>query len=195
VDSLKVLDPEWPIREATKGLELLHELIPEARVIGLLVNPTNPAVSEPLGREVLSDAHTLGLEVHVLKAGSERDFDGVFAKLSELRAGGLVVGADVFFTTRIQQLAALTIHHAVPAVYGRRDFPVAGGLVSYGSDIIESYRLAGIYTGRILKGEKVADLPVQRATKVELVINLKAAKALGISVPLPILGRADEVIE
>jgi len=180
---------------AAKGLELLHELIPAVRVIGLLVNPNNPAVSEPLEREVLSDARTIGLEVHVLKAGSERDFEGVFARLVELHAGGLVVGADVFFTTRIQQLATLTIRHAMPTVYGRRDFPMAGGLVSYGTDIIESYRLAGIYTGRILKGEKVADLPVQRATKVELVFNLKAAKALGITVPIPLIGRADEVIE
>jgi putative ABC transport system substrate-binding protein len=180
---------------AAKGLELLHELIPAERVIGLLVNPNNPAVSQPLEREVLSDARAIGLEVHVLKAGSERDFEGVFARLVELHVGGLVVGADVLFTTRIQQLATLAIRHAMPTVYGRRDFPLAGGLVSYGTDIIESYRLAGVYTGRILRGEKVADLPVQRATKVELVFNLKAAKALGITVPIPLIGRADEVIE
>jgi putative tryptophan/tyrosine transport system substrate-binding protein len=180
---------------AAKGLELLHEMIPGARVIGLLVNPTNPVVADPQEREVLSEAHTLGLEVHVLKASSEPDFDGVFAKLAELRAGGLVVGADALFTGKSQRLATLTIRDKIPAVHARREFPVAGGLASYGSDITESYRLAGIYTGRILKGEKPTNLPVQQATKVELVINLKAAKALGISVPLPILGRADEVIE
>jgi putative ABC transport system substrate-binding protein len=180
---------------AAKGLELLHELIPAVRVMGLLVNPTDPAVAEPQEREVQSAARTLGLEVNVLKAGSERDFDGVFSKLVELRVAGLIISADAFFTSQSQLLAALAVRHAIPAIYARREFPVAGGLVSYGSDITASYRLAGIYTGRILKGEKPADLPVQQATNVKLVINLKAAKALGVSVPLPILGRADEVIE
>jgi putative ABC transport system substrate-binding protein len=180
---------------AAKELELLHELIPAARVIGLLVNPTNPAVAEPQEREVSSTAHALGLEIHVLKAGSERDVDGVFAKLVELHAAGLVISADPLFTSQSQRLATLAVRYAIPAVYARREFPVAGGLVSYGSDIIDSYRLAGNYTGRILKGDKPEDLPVQQTTKQELVINLKAAKALGISVPLPILGRANEVIE
>jgi putative ABC transport system substrate-binding protein len=180
---------------AGKGLELLHELIPAARVVGLLVNPTDPAAAEPQEREVLSAARTLGLEVHVLNAGTERDFDGVFAKLVELRAAALMISADAFFTSHSEQLAALAVRHAVPTVYARRELAVAGGLLSYGSDIAESYRLAGIYTGRIPKGEKPADLPVQQATKVELIVNLKAAKAFGISVPLPILGRADEVIE
>lgn len=180
---------------AAKGLELMHELIPTARVVGLLVNPTNPLVAEPQERELSSTAHALGLEIHILNASSERDFDGVFAKLVELQASGLVIGADAFFTSQIQQLAALAVRHAIPAIHARREFPVAGGLASYGSDITDSYRLAGIYTGRILKGDRPADLPVQQATKVELVINLKAAKALGVSVPLPILGRADEVIE
>jgi putative ABC transport system substrate-binding protein len=180
---------------AAKGLELLHELIPAARIIGLLVNPANSILAEPQEREVSSAARALGLEIHVLKAGSERDFDGAFAKLVELHATGLVISADAFFTSHSQQLAALAVSHAVPTVYARREFAVAGGLVSYGSDISDSYRLAGIYTGRILKGDKPADLPVQQATKVELVINLKAANLLGISVPVPILGRADEVIE
>jgi putative ABC transport system substrate-binding protein len=180
---------------AAKGLELMHELIPTARVMGLLVNPTNPLVAEPQERELSSTAHALGLEIHILNASSERDFDGVFAKLVELQASGLVISADAFFTSQIQQLAALAVRHAIPAIHARREFPVAGGLASYGSDITDSYRLAGIYTGRILKGDRPADLPVQQATKVELVINLKAAKALGVSVPLPILGRADEVIE
>jgi putative tryptophan/tyrosine transport system substrate-binding protein len=180
---------------AAKGLELLHELIPAVRVIGLLVNPTNLASAEPQEREVSSTAHALGLEIHVLKAGSERDVDAVFAKLLELNAAGLVISSDAFFTSQSQRLAALAVRYAIPAVYARREFPVAGGLASYGSDIADSYRVAGIYTGRILKGDKPADLPVQQTTKQELVINLKAAKALGISAPLPILGRADEVIE
>jgi putative tryptophan/tyrosine transport system substrate-binding protein len=180
---------------AAKGLELLHELIPRARVIGLVVNPTNPTGAESQQKEVLSYARTLGLEMHVLNASSEDDFEAVFAKLIELRATGLVISADAFFSSHSQQLAALTVRHTIPTLYSRREFPLAGGLVSYGSDVTEAYRLAGIYTGRVLKGEKPADLPVQQATKVELVINLKTANALGVTVPLPLLGRADEVIE
>ena len=181
---------------AAKGLELLHELIPAARVIALLVNRTNPAVAEPQEREVLAAARALGLEVRVLQAAnSERDFDGVFAKLIELHAAGLVISADALFTSQSQQLAALAVRHAVPAVHARREFAMAGGLLSYGSEITDSYRVAGFYTGRILKGDKPADLPVQQATKVELVINLKAAKALGIAIPLSLSGRADELIE
>ena len=181
---------------AAKGLELLHELLPAARVIALLVNPTNPTVAEPQEREVLAAALALGLEVRVLQAAnSERDFDGVFAKLLELHAAGLVISADALFTSQSQQLAALAVRHAVPAVHARREFAMAGGLLSYGSEITDSYRVAGLYTGRILKGDKPADLPVQQATKVELVINLKAAKALGIAIPLSLSGRADELIE
>ena len=181
---------------AAKGLELLHELLPAARVIALLVNPTNPTVAEPQEREVLAAALALGLEVRVLQAAnSERDFDGVFAKLIELHAAGLVISADALFTSQSQQLAALAVRHAVPAVHARREFAMAGGLLSYGSEITDSYRVAGFYTGRILKGDKPADLPVQQATKVELVINLKAAKALGIAIPLSLSGRADELIE
>jgi putative ABC transport system substrate-binding protein len=172
---------------AGKGLELLHELIPAGRVVGLLVDPND--------REVLRAARTLGLEVHILNASAEREFDGVFAKLDELRVSALMISAGVFFTSHVEQLGTLAARHAIPAVYARRGFAAAGGLLAYGSDITESYRLAGIYTGRVLKGDKPADLPVQQATKVELIINLKAAKALGINVPLPILGRADEVIE
>ena len=181
---------------AAKGLELLHELLPAARVIALLVNPTNPTVAEPQEREVLAAARALGLEVRVLQAAnSERDFDGVFAKLIELHAAGLMISADALFTSQSQQLAALAVCHAVPAVHARREFAMVGGLLSYGSEITDSYRVAGLYTGRILKGDKPADLPVQQATKVELVINLKAAKALGIAIPLSLSGRADELIE
>ena len=180
---------------AAKGLELLHELIPAARVIGLLVNPTDPAIAEPQEREVLSAARMQGLEVHVLNAAAERDFEGVFAKLVDLRAAGLVISADNLFSSYSEQLAALTVRHAVPAIYARREFAAAGGLLSYGSDIAESYRLAGIYTGRVLKGEKPAELPVQQSAKVELFLNLKTAKMLGITIPLPLSGRADEIFE
>ncbi len=174
---------------------MLHELLPTARVMALLVNPADPALAETQTKEVLAAAHTLGLELHVLNASTERDFDAVFANLIQLRAGGLVIGADPFFTSHSEQLAALAARHAVPAVYKGREFAAAGGLMSYGSDITDSYRLAGNYTGRILKGDKPADLPVQQATKIELYINMKTAKALGITFPLTLLGRADEVIE
>ena len=180
---------------APKRLELLHEVIPTARVIALLVNPANPALAETSSSLVLSAAHTLGLELHVLRASTESDFDGVFAKLMELRAGGLVIGADPFFTARQEQLAALAVRHAVPAVYQNREFVAAGGLMSYGASITDAFHLVGVYAARVLKGYKPANLPVQQVTKVEFYINLKSAKALGITVPLPISGRADEVIE
>jgi putative ABC transport system substrate-binding protein len=178
-----------------KELELLHELIPAARVMALLVNPTNPLIAETETKELLSAAHTLGLELHVLNASTERDFDVALAKVIQLQAGGLVIATDILFTSHSEQLAVLAARHAVPAVYKGRDFAAAGGLMSYGSDITDSYRLAGVYTGRILKGDKPADLPVQQATKVELIINLKTAKALGINVPNTLIGRADELIE
>jgi putative ABC transport system substrate-binding protein len=183
------------VEVAPKRLELLHELIPTASVVALLVNPTNPTVAEAYIMEVQAAARTLGLELHVLNASTERDFDEVFAKLIQLRAGGLVIGGDPFFTSRSEQLAALTVQHAVPAVYQGRRFAVAGGLLSYGADSTDAYRLAGNYTGRVLKGDKPAELPVQQATKVELYINLKTAKALGANVPNTLIGRADEVIE
>jgi putative ABC transport system substrate-binding protein len=135
------------------------------------------------------------VELHVLNASTDGDFDAVFENLAKLRAGGLVISTGPLFTGHSEQLAALATRYAVPAVYKGREFAAAGGLLSYGSDITESYRLTGIYTGRVLKGEKPADLPVQQATKVELYINLKTAKALGISVPLPLSGRAEEVFE
>ena len=183
------------VEVAPKRLELLHELLPTATVMALLINPTNPAVSEPQSNEMLSAALTLGLELHVLNASTEHDFDEVFAKLGRSRAGGLVIEADPFFISRNDQLAALTVRHAVPAIFQFREFAAAGGLMSYGGSLPEAYRLAGVYTGRILKGEKPADLPVQQATKVDLVINLKTAKAPGLNIPLPLIGRADEVIE
>jgi len=177
-----------------KRIELLHELLPTVRTMALLVNPTGP-FAEDQSRLTQSAAASLGLELHVLNASAESDFDAAFAELIELRAGGLVIGGDAFFSGHIEQLAAAALQHRVPAAYQHRDFTVAGGLMSYGSSITETHRLAAIYIGRILKGDKPADLPVQQATKVELYINLKTAKALGVSVPIPILGRADEVIE
>jgi putative tryptophan/tyrosine transport system substrate-binding protein len=140
-------------------------------------------------------ASTLGLQLHVLQASTERDFDPVFAALVQLRADALVIMPDNFFNARSEQLAALTLHHAVPAIFEYRPFVAAGGLISYGSNEMEYYRLLGAYTGRVLKGEKPADLPVVQSTKVELIINLKTAKTLGITVPLPLSGRADEMIE
>jgi putative ABC transport system substrate-binding protein len=180
---------------APKQLELLHELVPTATVMALLVNPTEPALAETTTRTLQAAAHGLGLELHVLNASTERDFDAVFAKVIQLGAGGLAIGPDPFFTTRQEQLAALAVRHAVPTVYAFREFVAAGGLASYGGAIIDAYRLTGVYAARILKGEKPADLPVQQATRVELYINLKTAKTLGITVPLPLSGRADEVIE
>jgi putative ABC transport system substrate-binding protein len=181
---------------APKRLQLLHELVPTARVIALLVNPTVPALAEPTTKELKAAARTFGLELHVLNASTERDFDAVFAKLVQLGAGGLVIGPDPFFISRMEKLAELAVRHAVPAVFEGREFAAAGGLISYGGNAADAYYLAGVYTGRILKGDKPADLPVQQATtKVELVINLKTAKALGIDVPNALIGRANEVIE
>jgi putative ABC transport system substrate-binding protein len=178
-----------------KRLELMHELVPTATVIPLLVNPSNPALAEIVLRASQAAAQTLGLKLHVLNASSERDFDGVFANVIQLRAGGLVIGADAVFTSRQEQIAALALRHAVPTVYETRGFVAAGGLASYGGAIADAYRLAGVYAARILNGEKPGELPVQQATKVELFVNLKTAKALGITVPTALLVRADEVIE
>ena len=163
--------------------------------IVLLVNPTSPTLTKTSIEDAQAAARSLGLELHVLNASTERDFDVVFANLIQLRAGGLVIGTDAFFSSRLEQLAALSVRHAVPTVYHFREFAAAGGLMSYGGSITDAFRGAGVYTGRILKGEKPADLPVQQVTKVELIINLKTAKALGLNIPLPLLGRADEVIE
>jgi putative ABC transport system substrate-binding protein len=183
------------VEVAPKQLQLLHELVPKARVMALLVNPAIPTLADSSTRALQAAARTLGLNLHVLNASTEGEFNGVFAKLIQLRAGGLVIGSDPFFTSRTEQLAALAVHHAVPAVYHWREFAVAGGLVSYGAAVTDVYRLAGNYTGRILKGDKPADLPVQQVTKVEMHINQKTAKALGLTVPQALLSRADDVIE
>jgi putative ABC transport system substrate-binding protein len=178
-----------------KRLELMHELLPSARVMALLVNPASSTLTEIETNGALSAAHNLGVELHVLNASSERDIEGAFVKLAQFGANALVIGADALFTSRIKLLGALAARYKVPTVYENRDFVAAGGLLSYGGLITDSYRLTGVYVARILKGEKPAELPVQQGTKVELYINLKAAKALGIAVPLTLSGRADEVIE
>jgi putative tryptophan/tyrosine transport system substrate-binding protein len=180
---------------APKLLELARELVPTATTIALLFNPTNRTLAESVGQDAQQAAAKLGLRLSVLHANSERDFDAVFATLAQRRAGVLVIGADSFFISRSEQLAALTLRHAIPTVFYDRAFPAAGGLMSYGASTRDTYRLAGIYAGRILRGERPADLPVVQSTKFELVINLKTAKALGLTVPPTLLARADEVIE
>jgi putative tryptophan/tyrosine transport system substrate-binding protein len=183
------------VEVASKRLELLHELLPAATVFALLIDPADPTSAEVSTRNVEAAARRLGLEVHTLNASTERDFDPAFGKLIQLRAGGLVLSGGPFLVAREKEIAALAVRYAVPAVFETREFIAAGGLMSYGGSLTDAYHLAGVYTGRILKGEKPSELPVQQATKVEFYINLKTAKALGITVPIPILGRADEVIE
>jgi ABC-type uncharacterized transport system substrate-binding protein len=178
-----------------KRLELLHELLPTAKIMAFLVNPADRALAQSQVREMLSAARDRKLALHVLNARSESDFDAVFADIKRLRVGGLVIGAGSIFISGRKKLADLSIRHAVPAISQYRDFAAAGGLMSYGSDFLDSYRMAGVYTGRVLKGENPAELPVAQATKFELVINLKTAKALGISVPPSMQARADEMIE
>ena len=178
-----------------KRLELLHEMVPTATVIAALINPTNPTLAATESRDLQAAARTLGLRLDVLNASTERDFDTAFSTLGRLRAGGFVIGSDIFFSARSEQLGALTVRHAVPTIFQHREFATAGGLMSYGGSVTDQYRQVGVYTGRILKGEKPADLPIQQSTKVELIINLKTAKTLGLTIPLPLLGLADEVIE
>jgi putative tryptophan/tyrosine transport system substrate-binding protein len=178
-----------------KRLELLRELLPTAQGMALLVNPTSPTIAETLSRELQAAAPFLGLQVHRLQASNEREIDDAFASLVRLRASALVIAPDVYFNTRIEQLAALALRQAMPTIYQFRAFAVAGGLMSYGGDLRESYRHVGLYAGRILKGTEPADLPVYQARKVELIINLKTAKVLGLEVPPTLLARADEVIE
>jgi putative ABC transport system substrate-binding protein len=177
-----------------KRFELIHELVPAVAVIALLVNPAN-RTSEIHVRDAQAAARARGRELQILQASTEREIDKAFASLVQLRSGGLVIAPESFFNSRSEQLAALTVRHAVPAIYSYREFVAAGGLMSYGGSITESYRQVGNFVGRILKGEKPADLPVQQSVKAELFVNLKAAKALGVTVPLALLGRADEVIE
>jgi putative ABC transport system substrate-binding protein len=178
-----------------KLLEIMHELVPAATSIALLVNPTNPSYAAVETRDALLAARVLGLRSPVLNASHPSEIEAAFANLVQQRIDALLVGADNFFSSQQDQLVALAARYAIPTIYQFREFTVAGGLMSYGPSNTEAYRLAGVYTGRILKGEKPADLPVQQVTKIELAINLKTAKALGLTFPITLLGRADEVIE
>jgi putative ABC transport system substrate-binding protein len=183
------------VEVAAKRLELLHEMVPTATTIALLVNPNSPALSEPTTRDLQAAARILGLNIHVLHASTELDFDRVFTALAQLRAGALVIGADAFFTGQAKELGALALRHRVPAIYQYPEFTTGGGLMSYGGSIRDTYHRVGVYVGRILKGENPADLPVELSTKIELIINLKTAKALGLTVPITLIGRAEELIE
>ena len=182
------------VQVTPKRLEILHEVAPASGVIAVLLNPTSPTASSQLN-SLQAAADVLGVRLHVRHASAAHDFDAVFETLAQLRPGGLVIASDTLFATHSEQLASLTVRYAMPAIHQSRDFAVAGGLMSYAGSFMESHRQAGIHTGRVLKGEKPADLPVQQVTKVELIVNLKTAKALGITMPLPLIGRADEVIE
>lgn len=182
------------VEVSRKRLEFMHEVRPGTKVFAAAINPASPTSNSQL-TNLQTAATSLGVELVVLKASMEREFDDMFAATRNMRAGGLVFSSDPYFAYRSQQLAALAVRHAVPAMTQSRDFPLAGGLMSYGGDFHQSHRHTGIYAGRILKGEKPSDLPVQRVTKVELLINLKAANALGISFPPSILSSADTVIE
>ena len=177
-----------------KLLELLHGAVPSATTIALLVNPTNPN-AETQSKNTQEAARRLGLELHVLNASTERDFDAVFEKVRELRAGALLIGQDVFFNAESAQLGELTVRHAIPAIFPLPEFAAAGGLMTYGASRSDAWHQAGIYVGRILKGEKPAELPVVQPTRFELTINLKTAKTLGLTVPPSLLTSADEVIE
>jgi putative ABC transport system substrate-binding protein len=178
-----------------KRLEVLREAVPSTKLIAVLVNPAAGDIAERQKQDLQAAALIMGLELLVLQAGADRDLDAAFSTLVQQRAGGLVIIPEVFSNSRREQLAGLALRHTVPAIFQSREFAAAGGLMSYGGDIAETHRLAGIYTGRVLKGEKPSDLPVIQGTKVELIVNLKTAKALGLNLPLSLLGRADEVIE
>jgi putative ABC transport system substrate-binding protein len=186
---------ELNVEIAAKRLQVLHELVPAATSIAFLGNPTNPVVAETQAKALQVAARTLGLHLVILNASDQSEFEGAFTTLVQQRAGALLLTGDALFTSHREQLMALAARYAVPAIYQWREFPAAGGLMSYGTNRIDGFRQVGVYTGRILKGEKPADLPVQQATKIELVINMKTANALGLTVPLTLLGRADEVIE
>ena len=178
-----------------KRLELLHEMVPTATIIGVLVNPTSPNLAAAQSRDLQAAARVLGLQVHVLQASTDREFDAAFASMAQLGVQGLVITSDSFFFSRSEQLAALATRYAVPAVFGFRESAAAGGLMSYGGGLVESHRWIGVYTGRILKGDKPTDLPVQQSTRLELIINFKAATAIGLQIPPALITRADDVIE
>jgi len=183
------------VRLVPKRLELLHEAVPAAGAVALLVNPANRALAEPAISQLQAVAPTLGIKLHVLNASADHEIEPAFDTLVKLQVGALVIGTDGLFVARAEKLAELTVRHTIPAIFHYRPFVASGGLMSYGGSLSELYASIGAYAGRILKGEKPADLPVQQSPKVELIINLRTARALGITMPLPLLGRADELIE
>jgi putative tryptophan/tyrosine transport system substrate-binding protein len=178
-----------------KRLELLHECLPAVAVVAALVNTANPALAEAQLKDLMQAAPLLGVEIRILHASTEDDLEAAFLKFSQLQAGALAIAVDTFFNNRLRQLGALALSHRVPAIYQNREFATAGGLMSYGGNLANQFRLMGEYAGRILNGEKPADLPVQRSVKVDLIVNLKTANAFGIAIPETLLARADEVIE
>jgi putative ABC transport system substrate-binding protein len=177
-----------------KRLEMIRQVVPSASTIAVLINPASPN-TDALAKSMLEAARNLGVELQIVRAAREADFEPLFASLAERRVGALVITTDAFYISRAEQLARLSERHAVPAIFQYREFAAAGGLMSYGGSFLDGYRQVGVYAGRILKGEKPGELPVQQATKIELFLNLKTAKSLGLSIPLSLLGRADEVIE
>jgi len=177
-----------------KRLALLHELVPTGTITGVIVNPSSPSIDTQL-REINSAARALGRQIQIVNATNERELDAAFVSLAQSKVGALLIASNAYFTSRRDQIVALAAQRAIPAIYDQREFPMAGGLVSYGTNLSDSYRLMGVYTGKVLKGEKPTDLPVQQSTKFELVINLKTAKALGLDIPATVLARADEVME
>jgi putative tryptophan/tyrosine transport system substrate-binding protein len=185
----------WNVAVGPKRLELLHEVVPVAKIFALLVNPSSPHLAQGDAREQQAAAQTLGVQLRILPASIDRDLDDVFITLRELRAAGLVIGTDSFFNTRKEQLAELSLRHGVPSIHQYREYAEAGGLMAYGTETSDLSRQVGVYTGRILKGEKPGDMPVQQAIKVELSINLKTAKMLRLTIPPPLLARAEHVIE
>jgi putative ABC transport system substrate-binding protein len=191
VTGVSILDVEL----GQKRLELLHQLNPAMTSVAALVNPAAPARVEAISNDLRTAANALGLELHVLNASTDPDLDTAFATATKLGVGGLVIGGESFFNSRTKELGALSVHHGVPTIFQFREFASAGGLASYGTSLTSSYRLVGLYTGRILKGEKPGELPVQLATKIDMIINLKTAKALGLSVPSTLVATADELIE
>ena len=179
----------------SKWLQLLHEIVPAASDFAVLINPTSPVLAKSQTHDLQAAARTLGLRLHLLQASTDSDLDAAFASLGQLKPAGLVITSDLFFFTRAERLAASTMRNKLPATFGFPEFAKAGGLISYGASVTEQHRTIGVYAGRILKGEKPADLPIQQSTKVELIINLRTAKALATTVPNTLIGRADEVIE
>jgi len=179
----------------SKRIEVMHQVVPDAKLLAVLVNPTNAAATQTEIDDAQATQAPLGIQVQILQASTIGDIDAAFAKAVQLRAGALVISADPFLIGKYVEIATLAARHGVPTIHVQRNFVTSGGLISYGANLFDAYQLTGAYVGRILKGEKPADLPVQQSTKIEMVINLKAAKALGVTFPLPLLGRADEVIE